>query len=727
MFAITKLLRCLALLAFGLLAAWPILVTAKDFKGAELITRSEYKYGAVEARIRAARGSGMVTAFFYWKNDSELSYTEWQEQDFEIFGKDGTYQTQIMTPGDPRTENKVYHSLPGPAWESYYTYRMEWTPSYLAFYIDGRLVRIETSMTRFEKHLDPSRAEASQIRLSLWAGDRPWSGFFDADALTAATFVDYFEVFEFDEESDTFNSLWRDDFTGSSIDTSKWWFANWTFEYAVNDYVSRNAMVRDGKLILTLTDNESSGAYFGEVPENNPVVINEGNQEGLPPYTPVAVPSRVEAEVVSAYQDTDRVNSGDSECGAIGLDVELTGDILGGVCSIGWTQPGEWTKYIIEVADANEFLLALRLGTGRTSDVFVRVDINGVPLGSGLISVPRTSWSDFTDVTVPVELDEGAHTVRVTYVTGGVNFNYMDFSIAGEISDPPVVDIVAKTIPAIIEAEDYSRFYDTTVENQGDAVCGTSAGDAEVTNDGSGQCNIGWTAPGEWLEYALDVPQTGEYQLSLRVGTGSTTPTFVTISVGETSVATVEIPRTSWQTFSDLTLPINLATGEHNLRLTFDTGRLNLNWLEFSVVDEVGVTEPIEPTEPAEPAACNTPLVTYEAESMVHGVGGRQGSLWNLWSNGEITVSHSFEGGQTELTILAMGSLAGDDLPHMSVSVNGTTIGEADVGAELLPYSFVFEATPGPANVSIAFNNDYIGPEGDRNLLMDWLMIDECY
>ena len=73
---------------------------AKPWKGAELITQQTFRYGAFEARILAARGSGLITPFFLWKNDSEVPGQEWQEQDFEIFGRDGRYQTQLMTPGE---------------------------------------------------------------------------------------------------------------------------------------------------------------------------------------------------------------------------------------------------------------------------------------------------------------------------------------------------------------------------------------------------------------------------------------------------------------------------------------------------------------------------------------------------------------------------------------------------------------------------------------------------
>jgi len=260
-------------LMFQVAPAW-----AKPWKGAELITQQTFRYGAFEARILAARGSGLITPFFLWKNNSEVPGQEWQEQDFEIFGKDGSYQTQLMTPGengDQRTPHENFHSLPEPAWERYYTYRMEWTPEYLAFYVDGELVRIETDADEYEKLLDRNRAEAAQLRVGVWAGDTSWSGAFDEQAVPAASFVNWVQTYSYTPGAgpggSDFSPLWRDDFDApgtSAPNSSRWWAANWTFDYAVNDYVGQNARVKDGALVLAFTDEGRVGA-LPEVPADD--------------------------------------------------------------------------------------------------------------------------------------------------------------------------------------------------------------------------------------------------------------------------------------------------------------------------------------------------------------------------------------------------------------------------------------------------------------------------
>jgi hypothetical protein len=250
---------------------------AKPWKGAELITNQTFEYGAFEARIRAARGSGIITPFFLWKNNSEIPGVPWQEQDFEIFGRDGTYQTQLMTPGTggaQRTEHVVNHTLPTAAYDRYYTYRMEWTPDYLAFYVDGQLVRRETNRNEYGIFLDPSRAEPAQLRVSIWAGDTGWSGNFDESAVPAAVFVDWVQVYSYSNGG--FSPLWRDDF--DFFDNGRWWTANWTFDYAVNDYIGQNATTRNGKLVLVFTDESGSGQF--------PTPPDDGAPPGTPPSNP---------------------------------------------------------------------------------------------------------------------------------------------------------------------------------------------------------------------------------------------------------------------------------------------------------------------------------------------------------------------------------------------------------------------------------------------------------
>ena len=252
--------------AFMSIALVPALAHGKPYKGAEMITQQTFRYGAFEARIRAARGSGMITPFFLYKDNSEVPGGTWEELDFEIFGKDGRFQTQAMTPGKngaQRTEHVVVHDLPTLAWDHYYTFRMEWTPAYLAFYVDGREVRRETDAVEYAKLLDPNQTEPMRLRASIWAGDYSWSGNLDTAAVPAAMFVNWIQTYAYTPgtgpDGGDFTPLWRDDC--DSADGSRWYWANWTFDVAVNDYIQQNSTTRDGYLVQVLTTDTATAQF----------------------------------------------------------------------------------------------------------------------------------------------------------------------------------------------------------------------------------------------------------------------------------------------------------------------------------------------------------------------------------------------------------------------------------------------------------------------------------
>ena len=402
---------------------------AKPYKAAEVITLEEFKFGAFEARIRAAEGPGYIFAYFLWKNDSELPGTEWQEQDFEIFGKNGRYQTQIMTPGNPRTSHSKNHSLPTPAYDRYYTYRMEWTPDFLAFYVDGELVRKVTDKVEYAKHLDPARAEASQIRLSLWAGDSGWSGVLSPEYIPAAGFVDWFHVYDYNQQTKTFVSRWRDDF--NTLDFSRWYLANWTFSFAVNDYTPNNAKAIDGKLVIAFTDEANEGVFPSVIPEDNASPSPPIEEEEV---LATLIPARVEATGFSNFYDTTSNNLGDSVCNTGSVDAELTSD-SSGYCNVGWTAADEWLEYKIDVPITADYELSMRTASARSNQTFNVEVIGDTPVG------PYTSssdgWQAFSDIKIPLSLEQGEQTVRINFLTGSVNVNYLSFDYAPETSEPP--------------------------------------------------------------------------------------------------------------------------------------------------------------------------------------------------------------------------------------------------------------------------------------------------
>ena len=421
---------------------WVLLLSptarAKSYKSGELETKARYGFGAFEARIRTAQGPGVVSTFFLWKPDSEKAPSvPWHEIDFEMGQASGDIQTQVMTPGASppmyRTEHAVAHTLPYRPHQGYFTYRIEWTPDYIAFFVDGKEVRRETDKTEYASMFlkdasgDTPASERMELRTGVWPGEPSiygWSGPFDGSTVPTAHFVDYVKVWDYTpNQADKFATVLLDE-QFNSLNYSVWYPAQWTFDFSASDYISQNIGAKDGRLVVALTTAAGQG-------------ILPAPPADVPPPPPVpSVPDGfvLEAENPSSYSDTTPGNAGNPTCGSSDVDAELTIDPKGGSCNVGWTLPTEWLQYDFALTKADEYTVTLRIAS-LTASTYMHFEVDGVDV-SGPVQGPGYGWQSFTDALIPgVFLRQGEHSVRLVFDTGDINVNYLAFA---RVAPPPV-------------------------------------------------------------------------------------------------------------------------------------------------------------------------------------------------------------------------------------------------------------------------------------------------
>jgi hypothetical protein len=178
--------------------------------------------------------------------------------------------------------------------------------------------------------------------------------------------------------------------------------------------------------------------------------------------------------------------------------------------------------------------------------------------------------------------------MRFPLVSAAVSFAALAACSSGYVEEVPEdVGAAEQSLLATrVQAEAYARYSDTTSGNTGAAcVRGSDGVDMETTSDTGGGCNVGWTAAGEWLEWDVSLPTAGTHSLTLRVASlyaGKTGK--VTIDGG--AAMSFEAPASGWQGFADRTFSnLNLSSGSHKVRVSFDNGSVNLNYLEFKGPD----------------------------------------------------------------------------------------------------------------------------------------------
>lgn len=145
-------------------------------------------------------------------------------------------------------------------------------------------------------------------------------------------------------------------------------------------------------------------------------------------------------------------------------------------------------------------------------------------------------------------------------------------------------------IPGRIEAEAYDlggeevsyREADAN-GNQGGATLRNDQVDIEATGDEDGAYNVGYILKGEWLEYTVNVASTGTYTIDLRVAANGDGKTFHVEMDGADKTGPISVPNTGgWQNWKTVSVAdIALISGQHVMRIAFDTDYMNLNYVEF--------------------------------------------------------------------------------------------------------------------------------------------------
>lgn len=147
---------------------------SKPFASGEYRTQREsFRYGYYEARMKAARGAGLVagTFFVYSGKYGEKNHNE---IDFEVLGQDPTrVQLNYYYAGHGKDqEHKRMISLGFDSTNDFHNYGFKWEPSTITWYIDGRpvhtaTVNIPQGKTRIMANFWPG---TSQSEIVAWLG-----------------------------------------------------------------------------------------------------------------------------------------------------------------------------------------------------------------------------------------------------------------------------------------------------------------------------------------------------------------------------------------------------------------------------------------------------------------------------------------------------------------------------------------------------------------------------
>jgi hypothetical protein len=171
----------------------------------------------------------------------------------------------------------------------------------------------------------------------------------------------------------------------------------------------------------------------------------------------------------------------------------------------------------------------------------------------------------------------------------------------------------AVALPGTIQAENFDNggqgvaYYDTTTGNSGGQYRATDV-DIESTADSGGGHNLGWMAPGEWLNYSVSVASAGTYDLEFRVASKGGGGTFRLEVNGTDKTGTLTFPNTGgWQSWVTVRKTgVSLSAGTQMWRLVIlsagSTGAVgNVNWIRATATSTSSGSTPFGGTPVALP------------------------------------------------------------------------------------------------------------------------------
>ena len=197
----------------------------------------------------------------------------------------------------------------------------------------------------------------------------------------------------------------------------------------------------------------------------------------------------------------------------------------------------------------------------------------------GTVMAPPYEW------TVP-RVAEGCYTLRARAwdIDGSPMMSLPVDVTVGEGCPQAPYRMTPARVPGAVEAEDFDlggrgvAYNDQNQNNNGGAYRPGDEVDIETCQDAGGGFNVGWSYPGEWLEYTIDA-DPGNYDIELRVASRSSGGT---VRVEFDSFGVTEpfsFPATGdWQDWETVTLEnVTLGGGIQTMRVWIDDGSFNLN------------------------------------------------------------------------------------------------------------------------------------------------------
>lgn len=230
-------------------------VFAASYWGAEYRTLEGFVYGRFEASFKPPRGNGVLASFFTYHDITDS--TAWNEIDYEILGR-YTDDIQVTTIGPGQKWRNSHHAVDFVPQDGFHTYAFEWTPDYIAWFIDDR------EIYRQDQFHIPQFVFPQKIMMNLWSSESAgWVGSWDDRILPLFAYYDWVSYASYTPGTgntgtgNNFTRLWNDDF--ERWDSTRWTMGTHSFNGNRVTFRKENVVFRDGCMVLCMTKGTDLG------------------------------------------------------------------------------------------------------------------------------------------------------------------------------------------------------------------------------------------------------------------------------------------------------------------------------------------------------------------------------------------------------------------------------------------------------------------------------------
>lgn len=249
---------------------------------------------------------------------------------------------------------------------------------------------------------------------------------------------------------------------------------------------------------------------------------------------------------------------------------------------VGWTNPGEWMNYTVDIADTGYYKVIIRAASPE-DDASLHFLWDNKRLNNN-IKIEGTGNTDTyaNNEAIIGPLPKGRHVLTVWLDYSGYDLRWMKFVPYNKPFPVP------GTIPAVDfnEGGEGVAYHDADGGNGGGQYRPDEGVDIEQNSQKTGGYNVGWTNGGEWLNYTIDVKETGDYVVAVNVASGDDPNGGHRFHVSFDDVnltGTMVCPNTgTWFNWTAVEAIVHLEKGEHIMQFYEETGGYNFRSITIS-------------------------------------------------------------------------------------------------------------------------------------------------